>query len=461
MSRKAPPLLDRMVLACKPLGTAARGWTSGGNLMRFGTTPAPARLRRLAPAAALLGLLTVCSPPDAAAAIALVRNLGATGSGATGTTIAVTVPAGGVPAGHTVIVTVALDPAAGAVSCSDSKGNTYTKDLDVTRGSGTDGVRTVVCSAAIRTALAAGNTVVATHPSVIARAVNAAEFSGFLTPALDRSASATGATTTLSSGATAVTTQAAELLIGAAGIESKHPTDFTPAPGYTSLGYASSETIPNGLAKQVTLYTQYRVVSTIGSYSANGTVQPSRQWAAAIATYKENCGNGVVDPGEQCDGGACCNASCTFVASGTVCRTSGGACDVPEVCTGSSATCPADAKLAAGTICRATAGPCDVAETCDGTSNDCPADGFAAATTVCRAAAGECDVAETCTGNGPECPADTCKASSTTCADDGNPCTADVCDGDSMKCQHPAGNAGAVCRASAGVCDPAETCTGT
>ena len=324
MSRKAPPLLDRMVLACKPLGTAARGWTSGGNLMRFGTTPAPARLRRLAPAAALLGLLTVCSPPDAAAAIALVRNLGATGSGATGTTIAVTVPAGGVPAGHTVIVTVALDPAAGAVSCSDSKGNTYTKDLDVTRGSGTDGVRTVVCSAAIRTALAAGNTVVATHPSVIARAVNAAEFSGFLTPALDRSASATGATTTLSSGATAVTTQAAELLIGAAGIESKHPTDFTPAPGYTSLGYASSETIPNGLAKQITLYTQYRVVSTTGSYSANGTVQPSRQWAAAIATYKENCGNGVVDLGEQCDGGTCCTASCTFVASGTVCRSAGG-----------------------------------------------------------------------------------------------------------------------------------------
>src|SRR5205823_960964 len=321
--------------------------------------------------------------------------------------------------------------ATGAVCGSDSTGNTYTRDLDVTRGSGTDGIRTVVCSAAIRTALAAGNTVVATHPSVIARAVNAAEFSGFLTPALDRSASATGATTTLSSGATAVTTQAAELLIGAAGIESKHPTDFTSAPGYTSLGYASSETIPNGLAKQITLYTQYRVVSTTGSYSANGTVQPSRQWAAAIATYKENCGNGVVDPGEQCDGGACCNTSCTFVASGTVCRTSGGACDVPEVCTGSSATCPADAKLAAGTICRATAGVCDPAETCTGTSTSCPTDAKSPEGTTCRPAAGPCDVAETCDGVSSTCPTDAFAPGTTQC------------------------------RAAADECDVAELCTGS
>src|SRR5207244_10644562 len=37
----------------------------------------------------------------------------------------------------------------------------------------------------------------------------------------------------------------------------------------------------------------------------------------------------------------------------------------------------------------------------------------------------------------------------------------DQCDGTSVDCQHPAGNAGAVCRAAAGPCDVAETCTGT
>jgi hypothetical protein len=27
------------------------------------------------------------------------------------------------------------------------------------------------------------------------------------------------------------------------------------------------------------------------------------------------CGDGIIDPGEQCDGGSCCTASCTFVAN--------------------------------------------------------------------------------------------------------------------------------------------------
>src|SRR5207244_10149569 len=40
-------------------------------------------------------------------------------------------------------------------------------------------------------------------------------------------------------------------------------------------------------------------------------------------------------------------------------------------------------------------------------------------------------------------------------------CTSDQCNGTSDACQHPAGNAGAVCRPAAGVCDADETCTGT
>ena len=56
-------------------------------------------------------------------------------------------------------------------------------------------------------------------------------------------------------------------------------------------------------------------------------------------------------------------------------------------------------------------------------------------------------------GDDCECP------EGTACADDGNPCTSDVCDalGD---CVHPAGRAGATCRAPAGACDVAETCDG-
>src|SRR5439155_2195432 len=93
---------------------------------------------------------------------------------------------------------------------------------------------------------------------------------------------------------------------------------------------------------------------------------------------------------------------------------------------------------------------CDAAETCTGTSTACPADAIRTAGTVCRAAAGECDLAETCDGVTTACPADVLKASGTTCTDDGNACTTDVCNGTSATCTHPAGNAGAVCRAAAG-----------
>src|SRR5207249_1267734 len=80
--------------------------------------------------------------------------------------------------------------------------------------------------------------------------------------------------------------------------------------------------------------------------------------------------------------------------------------------------------------------------------------------TVCRAAVNECDVAETCTGTNTSCPTDGFQSSTTPCTADDNPCTADTCDGTNTTCQHPPGNAGAVCRAAAGECDVAETCPG-
>src|SRR5207253_8376549 len=89
------------------------------------------------------------------------------------------------------------------------------------------------------------------------------------------------------------------------------------------------------------------------------------------------------------------------------------------------------------------------------------ADGFLSPFSQCRASAGECDPAENCTGSSASCPADAKSPAGTSCGSDGNPCTVDQCDGSSDVCQHPAGNAGALCRPAAGPCDVDETCTGT
>jgi hypothetical protein len=58
------------------------------------------------------------------------------------------------------------------------------------------------------------------------------------------------------------------------------------------------------------------------------------------------CGDGVVDPGEQCDEpgapNSCCTNACTFRPLGFVCRPSSGACDLAEACPGTSSDCGPD-----------------------------------------------------------------------------------------------------------------------
>ena len=91
------------------------------------------------------------------------------------------------------------------------------------------------------------------------------------------------------------------------------------------------------------------------------------------------CGNGIVENGEECDCGgeqgctsnSCCDAKtckfknnavcddsnedcckdCQFASQGTVCRASTGECDPKEVCSGNNATCPPDANAPDGQDC--------------------------------------------------------------------------------------------------------------
>ena len=187
----------------------------------------------------------------------------------------------------------------------------------------------------------------------------------------------------------------------------------------------------------------------------------------AVAVFHvRRCGDGVLDPGEQCDDGNvldgdCCSSTCQFEPATTICRPAAGACDVAEFCTGSSSSCPADQLEPSTFECRGALGSCDEAEFCTGTDTACPADAFKPATVECRPAAGDCDVAETCTGTGPTCPPNA--KSTAVCRPAAGDCdVAERCDGVSDECPADALEPATVeCRAAAGVCDLAETCTGT
>ncbi|KAF5313985.1 hypothetical protein D9611_006909 [Ephemerocybe angulata] len=94
----------------------------------------------------------------------------------------------------------------------------------------------------------------------------------------------------------------------------------------------------------------------------------------------EQCGNGIVEKGEDCDPGPgatsdccdaktckfkqgsvcdpdsspCCTAQCSFAPSNRVCRPSRDArCDVQETCTGNSSSCPSDVTSPNGQSCGA------------------------------------------------------------------------------------------------------------
>ncbi|TMA53501.1 MAG: hypothetical protein E6J75_15275, partial [Deltaproteobacteria bacterium] len=192
----------------------------------------------------------------------------------------------------------------------------------------------------------------------------------------------------------------------------------------------------------------------------NGTINGIVDAAIAGAC----CGNGVIDPGEDCDdgnqlNGDCCSSTCKFEPATTVCRAAAGPCDAAEFCTGTSAQCPVDALKPATFECRPAAGACDAAELCTGHDAACPAD--AKRTSVCRPASGACDVAETCDGTHDDCPADGFQTAGTVCRAAAGVCDAvESCTGSSAACPADVKKTD-VCRPAAGACDAEERCDGS
>ncbi|CAH8545603.1 unnamed protein product [Dicrocoelium dendriticum] len=122
---------------------------------------------------------------------------------------------------------------------------------------------------------------------------------------------------------------------------------------------------------------------------------------SAIRAFRSNralsaatglCGNGVLDPGEECDCGTrlscpqelqdCCDVTRCMLKSSSTCA--GGPCCQVERRTDSSPSVHFHCRLAdAGTICRNVTSTCDLPEYCDGLTQWCPPDVYKADGIAC------------------------------------------------------------------------------
>jgi cysteine-rich repeat protein len=149
------------------------------------------------------------------------------------------------------------------------------------------------------------------------------------------------------------------------------------------------------------------------------------------------CGNGNVDPGEECDdgntvAGDCCSPTCQLEPDGQ-------ACDDGRFCTLDSA-CSGGACVGGTPRSCADTNPC-TADRCDEASAQCVHDAALLDGTAC-------DDGNVCTQQ-DACAAGSCHGLAVTC-DDGNACTTDTCD-PSAGCQFVNANGAS--------CDDGDQCT--
>lgn len=149
------------------------------------------------------------------------------------------------------------------------------------------------------------------------------------------------------------------------------------------------------------------------------------------------CGNGVLNGGEQCDGGACCTAGCQLRVAGAVCRAASGPCDVAETCSGASPSCPANGFKSNGS-------PCSDGNLCNGLE--------LCQTGVCNAGTPlVCNDGNVCTTDGCDPGLGCTFTNNSAPCSDGVACTADVCSGGACVSTDACGQ-GQTCIVTTGVC---------
>lgn len=213
-------------------------------------------------------------------AIAFVKDF--TGSDAFASSFNITVPAGGVAAGNTLIISLACADSSFTVSSiTDSSSNSY----NLNRVSSSFGSYVLlVCDAHITTALNASDTISVTLGGATGGSAIVSEFSGIAAASfLDQTQNNVVVFDTAhTSNATATTAQADELVFGS------HVTNDTSVTWTPDSPFTSNEAdVYFSAWKQIV---QYKVVSATGTYASTGTTSADCETANVVLTYKADAG---------------------------------------------------------------------------------------------------------------------------------------------------------------------------
>jgi hypothetical protein len=185
--------------------------------------------------------------------------------------------------------------------------------------------------------------------------------------------------------------------------------------------------------------------STSTSSTTSSSTSSTTSSSTTTSSTVPSCGNGSIESGEACDGGACCTAACQFSGAGSPCGNAGTECTNQDTCDGSG-TCVDNGSQPDGAACDdgQTSGSCDAADACTG--GVCQSN-LAPAGTPCGDTGTDCTNQDTCDSSGG-CTDNGVQPEGTPCADDGNACTDDVC------------NAGGACGVpNSAPCNDADACT--
>lgn len=177
------------------------------------------------------------------------------------------------PIGTVIFVAVGYANTTDVITVTDTNGNSYTKDKEMSSGA----TRALIFrSVALTSQLNSGATITVNNPGGPNIGASAYHVTGLATSPIDViSTGASGSSTTPTDSVT--TLNAVDIVFGL--------TNYNSAPTYTPPG-GSWNTLTAATVNDGTIRWSYQIVASTNTYTFNPTLGTSQSWDAFVASYK-------------------------------------------------------------------------------------------------------------------------------------------------------------------------------